>query len=101
MDYRIVWSKTALADLHDLVRYISSDNRPAARQFGDRIVSKVDNLKPFPRLGRIVPEYRDNRVREVILTPYRIIYELDDEQNALSVLRIWHRARGEPEQPSG
>lgn len=95
MDYRIVWSKTALADLRDLVRYIAADDGSIARRFGDRIVSKVEALAPFPRMGRMVPEYRDDHVREVILTPYRIIYEVDDENSVLSVLRVWHGARGE------
>jgi len=97
MDYRIVWTKTALADLRDLVRYIAADDREAARRFGNRIVSKIHSLGSFPRIGRIVPEYRDDLVREVIITPYRVIYELDDPGMTLSVLRVWHGARGEPE----
>ena len=97
MDYRIVWTKTALADLRDLVRYIAADDREVARRFGVRVVGKVESLGPFPRIGRIVPEYRDDLVREVIITPYRVIYELDDPGLKISVLRIWHGARGEPE----
>ena len=84
-----------MADLHDLVRFIAADDRATAKRFGDRIISKVEALAEFPRIGRMVPEYRDDRVREVILTPYRIIYELDDEGCVLSVLRVWHGARGE------
>ena len=97
MDYRIVWSKSALADLRDLVRFIAVDDPAVARRFGDRIVSKVETLRPFPRMGRMVPEYRDDEVRELILSPYRIIYEVDDDQAVLSVLRVWHGARGKPE----
>ena len=96
MDYRIVWSKAALADLRDLVRYIAADDPRAARRFGDRIVSRVEGLQSFPRLGRMVPEYRDELVRELILAPYRILYEVHDEHGILSVLRVWHGARGEP-----
>jgi plasmid stabilization system protein ParE len=99
MDYRIVWSKAALADLRDLVRFIAVDDPLAARRFGDRIVSRVEGLQSFPRLGRMVPEFRDELVREIILTPYRIIYEVDDDEGVLSVLRVWHGARGEPELP--
>jgi addiction module RelE/StbE family toxin len=99
MDYQIVWSKTALADLRDLVRYIAADDPESARRFGDCIVSRVEGLRAFPRLGRMVPECRDDRVREIILTPYRIVYEVDDGRAMLSVLRVWHGARGEPELP--
>lgn len=97
MDYGIVWSRTALADLRALVRYIASDDREAAKRFGDRIITRVEALASFPRVGRAVPEYRNDQVREVIIAPYRIIYEADDAGATLSVLRIWHGARGEPE----
>lgn len=97
MDYQIVWSKPALQDLHDLVRYIAADDSTTAMRFGERIITKVEGLASFPRIGRIVPELRDDLIREVILTPYRVIYEVSDADATLSILRIWHGARGEPE----
>ena len=95
MAFRIVWSKTALVDLHDLVRYIARDDRRVAKRFGDLIVTKVDSLQTFPRIGRMVPEYREDHLREFIVSPYRIVYEIDDDSMTLSVLRISHGARGE------
>ena len=97
MDFQIVWSRAALTDLHDLVRYIARDNREVARRFGDRMISKVEALGMFPRIGRIVPEFRDDKLREIILTPYRIVYEIDDLAMTLSILRIWHGSRGDLE----
>ena len=99
MAFRIVWSKAALADLCDLVRYIAHDNRVVARRFGDLIVTKVEALETFPRIGRMVPEYRNDRLREIIVAPYRIVYEIDDESMVLSILRVWHGARGDMELP--
>lgn len=86
-----------MADLRDLVRYIAADDHEVARRFGERIVSKVDSLGPFPRIGRIVPEYRSDVGRELIITPYRVIYELDDPGTTISVLRVWHGARDKPD----
>lgn len=68
-----------------------------AKRFGDLIVTKVESLQPFPRIGRIVPEYREDRLRELIMTPYRIVFEIDDTAMKLSILRIWHGARGDLE----
>jgi len=59
MAFRIVWSETTLADLRKLVRYIARDDRKVAKRFGDLIVTKVQSFQNFPRIGRIVPEYRD------------------------------------------
>lgn len=94
MAFRIVWSQSALDDLRDLVRYIARDDRHVARRFGDLIVNKVQALQTFPRIGRVVPEYREESLREVIITPYRIVYEIDDDASQLTILRIWHSARG-------
>ena len=73
MDFRIVWSEIALADLRNLVRFIARDDRQVAKRFGDLIVTKVESLKTFPRIGRIVPEYREDRLRELIVSSYRIV----------------------------
>lgn len=66
MAYRIVWSEAALADLRDLVRYIARDDRKIAKRFGDSIVNKVESLQVFQRIGRMLPEYREDHLRELI-----------------------------------
>lgn len=97
MDYQIVWAKTALLDLHDLVGFIAFDDRNAAIRLGERMIKRVEGLASFPRVGRMVLECRDDLIREIVLTPYRVIYEIDDERKVLSILRVWHCARREPE----
>lgn len=99
MAYRVVWAEAALVDLRDLVHYIARDDRKVAKRFGDLIVTKVDSLQTFPRIGRIVSEYREDLLRELIVSPYRIVYEINDDAMMLSVLRIWHGARGNLELP--
>lgn len=97
MDYRIEWSKTSLGDLRDMVRFIAKDDPRTAERFGERLIRRIEETALFPRTGRIVPEYRNETVREVVVTPYRLIYEIDDGRGVLNVLRIWHGARGEPD----
>jgi toxin ParE1/3/4 len=97
MDYAIDWAESALEDLKDLVRYIAADNPVAAERFGKAVIRRVEVLATFPRTGRIVPELGDDLLREVIWTPYRIVYEVDDSLRRVSVVRVWHGARGELE----
>jgi toxin ParE1/3/4 len=99
MDYRVIWTQAALADLRDLVRYIARDDQKVAKQFGELIIGKISSIQAFPRMGRMVPEYREDYLRELIVSPYRIVYEIDDEKLTLAVLRIWHAARGRLELP--
>lgn len=93
MDFQVVWSRRALGDLKALVQYIARDNRTVAKRFGNLVVSKVDEVIQFPRMGRMVPEYHEDGLREILIPPYRVIYEIDDRRQTIAVLRIWHGAR--------
>lgn len=96
---QIIWSEQARDDLQAIVLFIAQDNPPVAEEFGYRLMSKVDVLAEFPLLGRIVPEEDDETVRELILRPYRIIYQVRADGRDIAIVRIWHGARGEPEIP--
>ncbi len=42
MDYRIVWTQSALEDLRELVRYIAADDPIAAERFANAIIRRED-----------------------------------------------------------
>ena len=65
--------------------------------FGYELISEADRLQEFPELGRIVPEYRNDYIREIIFRPYRIVYRVDHENKICEIARVWHSARGIPE----
>jgi toxin ParE1/3/4 len=97
MAAKVVWTLRARQDLRSLFLYIARDNPDAAVSFRQKIIDKVDGLESFPESGRMVPERSDPRIREVIRSPYRIVYRFKIEDNLVEVLRVWHGARGEPE----
>jgi addiction module RelE/StbE family toxin len=96
MACKIVWTDQARADLSDIVRFIAEDNPTIAESFGYSLISKVDQLIQFPLLGRVVPEIGDQTIREIVFRPYRIIYQVNEAQQIVAVVRVWHGARGEP-----
>ena len=100
MACKIIWSLQARDDLREVVSFIAADNPAVAETLGYRLMSKVDMLANFPLLGRAVPEENDENIRELILRPYRIIYQVLPTQQLVAVARIWHGARGEPEIPT-
>ena len=51
MDYRVVLSASARADLRDIVRYISFDAPDRALQFGLFLISRTQLLAHSPNLG--------------------------------------------------
>jgi plasmid stabilization system protein ParE len=48
-------------------------------------------LREQPLLGRAVPELQPRPYRELIVPPYRIVYEV--EPRRVLVLRVWHGRR--------
>jgi toxin ParE1/3/4 len=96
MGFKIVFTKPAITDLQSLVGFISRDNPQAGEQFGYAIIEKTDKLVDFPFLGRVVPEFRIDILREIIHRPYRIVYRVHEERELIEILRVWHGARGVP-----
>ena len=94
MAYKLIWSPAARDDLHDIVVFIARDNPERAMSFGYQLISETDRLQKFPRLGRVVPEYGTDNLREIILRPYRIVYRVNHEQAVCEIARVWHSARG-------
>ena len=97
MDYQVVLSPSARADLRDIVRYISFDAPDRALQFGLFLISRTRLLAQSPELGRLVPELADPLIREIIVRSYRVVYRLDDSRHLVEVIRFCHAARGTPE----
>jgi addiction module RelE/StbE family toxin len=96
MGFKIVFTKPAIADLSGLVTFISRDNPEAAERFGYAIIEKAEKLDGFPFLGRIVPEFKIEDIREIVHRPYRIVYRVREDQKLIEILRVWHAARGVP-----
>ena len=99
MAAKVEWTEIALADLEIAVGYVSADFPERGIRFGDSLVEFAEALGTFPLMGRVVPEFGHPRIRELILPPYRIVYEVDDPESHVAVLRVWHSARGIPELP--
>ena len=97
MAFTLDWSPTARLDLWDLLSYIAESDPSAAAKFGSGIFHAVERLKEFPESGRIVPEFANPDIREIVRRPCRIVYRVKHDQEIVELARIWHSARGIPE----
>lgn len=93
MDYRVTLSRSAQADIKDIVRYISIDNPNQGVRFGRFLIHHARGLAQFPERGRVVPEFDDDSIRELIVRSYRIVYRLNHDQRSIEIIRFWHGAR--------
>lgn len=97
MAYALTWSPTARLDFRDLVGYIADFDPVAAEKFGQGIFEAVERLPHFPESGRMVPEFNEPTLREIIQKPCRIVYRLKHQEGTIQIVRIWHAARGIPD----
>jgi len=99
MGFKIIWPDDAIDDLRQLVATIAKDNPRAARDFGHRLLAKLEPLSQFPRMGRVYAKLRRDDVRELPIPPYRVIYRLDDAARTVTILVVWHGAMQGPPRP--
>ena len=99
MGWKVIIAPSAEADLEDIVRYIARHNPDAAARMGYALIARAEGLAAFPEIGRVVPEFRQPDLREVIHRTFRVIYRVKRPAEVIEIVRFWHGARGFPHIP--
>lgn len=97
MAYQVGLSPSARADLRAVVRNIALDDPTRAATFARLLFSSTKRLADFPEMGRIIPEFGDRSLREIVVRSYRVMYRVNHDRRLVEVIRFWHGARGTPE----
>lgn len=85
------WTIQAADDLESITDYIATNSSHYASLFAIDVLAAVERLTDFPSSGRLVPEFDDPIIREILLGSYRIIYRIRDD--LVEILTVFHRAR--------
>ena len=88
---KVIWSKESLERLLDIKDFIASDNILIAEEFVDLLISKAVSVGENPRIGRIVPEFADSQIREIIIKGYRLVYRIDTDRIEIVTVFEGHR----------
>lgn len=99
MDFKIIWTNPALADLQDIVAFIARDNAIAAERVGNIIIDHIEMLRSFPFIGPPYPRKSNGDRREIVCDNYRIFYRVRESRKLVEILTVWHGARGTPKVP--
>lgn len=88
----IRFAESALADLDSIRAWYAEQDVPEVgeRLLGE-IVASIEALADHPDMGRIVPEFDQPFLRELIRPPFRIVYRRDQEH--VRVVRVWRSER--------
>lgn len=76
----IIWTEPALQSLDEIADYISLDNPKAARKLVQKVFERVELLSGQPLSGREIPEIETSMYREVIVSPCRIFYRIEEDK---------------------
>ena len=88
----ISFSESGLSDLEDIKQYYLEQGVPhIGQEIVTSIFSHVQTLSDHPEIGRIVPEFGEERIREIIHSPFRIVYLRDT--NSIQIIRVWRSER--------
>jgi toxin ParE1/3/4 len=85
------WTHAAIEHLVSIYEYVAHDSKPYAERLIDRLTRRSEQIAAFPQSGRMVPEFKDESIREVIERPYRIIYRIKTDQ--IDILAVVHGAQ--------
>ena len=88
----ISFSKSAVNDLKSIKEYYHEQGVPQVGQdFVVAIVEHIETLSAHPDIGRVVPEFNDGSIRELIHSPFRIVYLRESE--SVNIIRVWRSER--------
>jgi toxin ParE1/3/4 len=89
---QVTWAETALRNVREIVDYVAQVSPDRAERLETELMDAPDLLTTSPRLGRQVPEFGQEDLRELVtVRPYRIIYRIHED--TCTILAVVHSRR--------
>jgi toxin ParE1/3/4 len=89
---KLIITPDADDDIRGIYDYLSDYSITVALAQVDRFLVQFEQLRHFPRMGKVIEKLRNERLREFFVGPYRIAYYIVSEQQ-IDILRVHHTAR--------
>lgn len=91
---KLVYTGEAIDDLKRLREFIAEHNPLAAARVATALVSKIELLPDFPKMGTPVEMAPvPDSVRDMVFGQYVVRYSV--HASAIIILRVWHGLEGE------
>jgi len=85
---KVCLTDSAVNDLRELLHYYEEQSVPqVGRRFVADILDRVETLTDNPDIGRVVPEFSTDNIRELIHKPFRVVYLR--ESSTIFIIRVW------------
>lgn len=73
-ELKVLWTENSIQDLLAIKEFISQDSPERAETWVLELYTTGENLSRFPRRSRIVPEFNQEDIRELLIENYRLVY---------------------------
>ena len=88
----IGFAESALRDLEDVKAWYAEQGVPGVgMRLVEEVFQRVQALADHPDMGRMVPEFDQPFLRELIHPPFHIVYRRDPRR--VRIVRIWRSER--------
>jgi plasmid stabilization system protein ParE len=88
----IFFADSAVKDLTEILAYYTAEQVPhIGRRLVAGIIADIELLTDQPDMGRMVPEFGSEKLRELIRPPFRIVYRR--EKSRVRIIRVWRSER--------
>lgn len=85
-------SESALNDLEAIAEFYTGEGVPeVGARLVEEIVGHFEVLITGPDIGRIVPEFSVEHIREIIHPPFRLVYFREEKE--IKIVRVWRSER--------
>ena len=89
---KVFISDSGFKDLERIKDYYIEEGAPhVGEAFVALIIEHIGTLSDNPDIGRMVPEFEDEKIRELIHRPFRVVYLR--ESSSVHVVRVWRSER--------
>jgi len=89
---QISWTNQAVIDLKNIYEFIASDSKSYAKREVLKIKFQTKQIQKYIQIGRVVPEYSRQDIRELIYGHYRIVYLVISDLE-VDILTVHHSAK--------
>ena len=73
---KVLWTENSIQDLLAIKEFISLDSPDRAEIWISELYTSGENLVTFPLRGRVVPEFNQENLRELLIENYRLVYRM-------------------------
>ena len=88
---KIFISNSAFSDLESIKGYYEEEGVSyIGEQYVVSIIDHIQTLSKNPDIGRKVPEFEEEKIRELIHSAFRIVYL---RKKSIHIIRVWRSER--------